>query len=158
MRKLRFLSALLVVLLLATTAFADNDKPKKTRLYLFGFAVSLTDSVCYVTNVQPVDGYLLPNGFLSDRTLYALQFNNYIISNQGREEVTCAVYFDKKQDKAEKRLQKIRRRFKANSAMTMQTVANEDFVFLPEEWVVPEDPEEGKEEKAKRGKGEKKKK
>ena len=66
----RLIFALIALLLTATVSqAAKNDQPQKVQVYMFGFAANLTDSVCMMTELQPVEVYLQPNGFLADRTL-----------------------------------------------------------------------------------------
>ena len=65
---------------LVAVAYGATAKPKKQRVYMFGVAQSFTDSVAVMTDLQGVDAYIMPNGFLADRSLYSLQFNNYLVA------------------------------------------------------------------------------
>ena len=140
-----FLSLCLAVLAVAV-AVGANDKPRKAQVYMFGFAASMTDSVCVMTELQPVEVYLLPNGFLADRALYSLQLNNHLMTaGQMGENLTCAVFFDKNKPKAEKRFQKVNKRYRTSSDLTLKLLGQDEFRFLPEEWVEPEVSTEGAE-------------
>lgn len=128
-----FLGILLVGFVAAV--FAATTKPTKQRVYMFGAALSFTDSVAVMTDLQAVDAYVMPNGFLADRSLYTLQFNNFLVTNQLREHMTCAVFFDKNKAKAEKKFQKVRKKYRESGHLDLQFVGVDIFRFEPEEWV-----------------------
>lgn len=112
-------------------------KPKPLKVYMFGFAASFVDSVAYMTDLQPIDANVYANGFLDARSLYTLQFNNFLTVNKKRENMTCAVFFNKDKAKAEKRFQKLRRRYRENEAIILTPVGVDEFKFKPEEYVEP---------------------
>jgi len=130
-----FLSILFAGIALVAAFGATGTKPIKQRVYMFGAALSFTDSVAVMTDLQGVDAYIMPNGFLADRSLYTLQFNNFLVSNQMRENMTCAVFFDKNKAKAEKKFQKVRRKYRESSHLVLQSVGVDLFRFEPEEWL-----------------------
>lgn len=132
MKRILFSLFLAVSFSLAAQAAA---KPKPQRVYMFGFAVSLSDSAAYMTDLQGVDAYVMPNGFLADRALYSLQLNNYMVGTLRRENMTCAIFFDKKKAKAEKRFQRLRRKYRENPAVTLTSLGVDAFRFEPEEYV-----------------------
>ncbi len=138
---------------------APGGTPDKRTVYMFGVAESFTDSVLFMTEVQEVEAYVHSNGFLANRSLYSLQLNNSIVTNQQIENVTCAVFFDKSLAKATKRWEKMNRRFREKGIAMPQTLRADEFTFEAEEWM-PEtvtygDPGSG--EAKKRGSGEVKK-
>ena len=102
---------------------------------MFGFAASHTDSVSVITDLQTVDAYVMTNGFLADRTLYGLQLNNFLLTNKGLQDMTCVVFFDKKKSKAEKKYQKIRKRYRSAPEVILQSLGVDVFRFQTEEWV-----------------------
>ena len=124
-----------------------STKVKKQTMYVFGLAASLTDSVIVLTDVQPIDGFVMPNGFLADRSLYSLQLNNFLLANQQRNNMTCAVYFDKNRSKAEKKYHKLMRRYRDDHAGVLMFLGTDEFQFKSEEWV--EEVQEVKSEEAK---------
>lgn len=128
-----FLSAFFAVVLFA----ADVAKPSQKNVYIFGVATSFTDSVAYITELQELEVYVLPNGFLADRSLYSLQFNNYLVAHQGLEGMTCAVFFGKKQSKMVKRYQRVFKRIRQANDVVLHRIATEDFRFEKEDWVEP---------------------
>ena len=136
---LRRLLFVLFASLLATTALrAADKKPRKAQVYMFGFAASLADSVCVITDLQQLEVYLQSNGFLADRSLYSLQLNNHLSTKEHMTgNLTCAVFFNKNKAKAEKRLQKVSKRYRTNSDLTVRFLGKDEFTFETEEWVEP---------------------
>lgn len=151
-----FLSVLAV-----TIVMGADGKPRKSQVYMFGFAAKMNDSVCVMTELQPVEVYLLPNGFLADRPLYSLQLNNYLVNTEQLDDaLTCAVFFNKNKAKAEKRFQKVYKRYRASSEVTLKLLDKDEFKFLPEEWIELENDTESTEKTKsteKKSEGEKKK-
>ncbi len=133
----RWLMGLLLVGLVAV-AYGATAKPKKQRVYMFGVAQSFTDSVAVMTDLQGVDAYIMPNGFLADRSLYSLQFNNYLVAKMGQGRLTCAVFFDKNKAKAEKKFEKVRNKYRGMPNLILQSLGVDVFRFEPQEWVESE--------------------
>ena len=124
------------LLMLAIAGFAGSTKKaQRQRVYMFGFGASFIDSVAYMTDLQGVEAYVMPNGFLADRSLYSLQLNNYLVSNEKHENLTCVVFFNKNKSKLEKKYQKVRKIYRASPAVTLQSVGVDKFKFEPEEYV-----------------------
>ena len=119
-------------------AIAGNSAPRQQKVYMFGVGLTFIDSLVYVTEVQEVDAYIQPNGFLSERSLYTLQLNNYFVSKRGREHITCAVYFSTKKPKADKKREKIKKKYRSGFlGMQLRELRTDEFHFTPEEWVAP---------------------
>ena len=133
----RWLMGLLLVGLVAVV-YGATAKPKKQRVYMFGVAQSFTDSVAVMTDLQGVDAYIMPNGFLADRSLYSLQFNNYLVAKMGQGRLTCAVFFDKNKAKAEKKFEKVRNKYRGMPNLILQSLGVDVFRFEPQEWVESE--------------------
>ncbi len=131
----RTILALIFIAATVTTLMAAPVKPKPQRVYMFGMACSFTDSTVVMTDLQAVDAYVMPNGFLADRSLYTLQLNNHLVAKQMREHMTCTVFYDKNKVKAEKKYQKIRNSYRSRKAVTLQPLGVDEFRFEPEEWV-----------------------
>lgn len=136
MRRTILAATLLAVV--ALTLMAATVKPRKERVYMFGIARSFTDSVVIMTDLQGIDAYIMPNGFLGDRSLYSLQLNNYLVGTQKREHMTCAIFFDKNKAKVEKKYQKVRKSYRERNAVRLQQLGVDQFRFTPEEWVESE--------------------
>lgn len=128
---------LLLVSAFSLVALAATVAPRRQQVYMFGCALSFNDSVIIMTDLQPVEAYMMPNGFLADRSLYSLQLNNYMVGQLQRENMTCAVFFDKKKTRLEKKYQKIRRKYRTGSDFVLQSLGVDAFRFQTEEWVDP---------------------
>lgn len=136
MKRILFCVCLLVMA--GGIVFAANTmKPRLQKVTLFGVATSFTDSVAYITDVQELEVYVMPNGFLADRSLYSLQFNNYLVAHQGREGMTCAIFFGKKRTRIEKRYQRVCKRIRQANDVVLYPLGTEHFRFEKEEWVDP---------------------
>lgn len=154
----RVLVLAVAVAAVVAVAMGAGTMPQKQRVYMFGFAASFVDSVCVMTDLQEVDAYVMPNGFLADRSLYSLQLNNHLVSNQMLENLTCVVFFDKNKSKAEKKYQKLRKRYREDENVTLQSLGIDQFRFEAEEWVEPEAVVEPKPEPETKGKKKERKK
>jgi hypothetical protein len=67
-----------------------------------------------------------------------LQLNNHLSTKERMTgNLTCAVFFNKNKAKAEKRLQKISKRYRTNSDLTVRFLGKDEFTFETEEWVEP---------------------
>ncbi len=130
----RILGCVALALVAIMTLNGASTKVKRQTMYVFGLAASLTDSVVVLTDVQPIEGFVMPNGFLADRSLYSLQLNNYLLANQQLNNMTCAVYFDKNRGKAEKKYHKMMRRYRDDHAGVLMFLGTDDFQFKAEEW------------------------
>lgn len=151
MKKLRYLVWLLALLLAAPMAVArpakDGKKPKKPArerpvkakaqtAYLVGYATSLLDSTVYVTPLQRVDSVYIDSrtGFLMDRPLYSAQFQAYLEDSLKLKRMTTAVIFSPKEKKAQKKLEKVLKRTKADTSLRLTQLGAADFRFYAEQW------------------------
>lgn len=109
-------------------------KGRKQQVYMFGVATSMNDSLTIITDLQTVLANVMPNGFISERSLYSLQLNNYLVGKQHRENMTCAVFFNKSKKKAEKKFQRVKKKFREKHGIITQPLGKDMFQFEPEEW------------------------
>ena len=109
--------------------------PRKQDVWMFGVATSFTDSLVLITDMQPVEAYILPGGFLADRTHYMLQLNSFLVNKVQLPNMTCVVFFDKKKSKAFKKYQKINKKYRGQPGMSVQHIGGDIFYFKTEEWV-----------------------
>ncbi len=129
---------LTIALTLALAQMAGAAKPECRRVYVFGFAASLTDSVAYITDIQTLDtAYVYKNGFLADRSLYSMQLNNYLLTTLHRDNMTCMVFFDAKRSKLEKKYLKVRKNYRTSHAVVLSPLGSDAFLFRCEEWIEP---------------------
>ncbi len=109
---------------------------QRQRVYIFGFAASLSDSLAYQTDIQVLDSaYLYRNGFLADRTQYSTQLQQAVQQMSGHGNMICSVFFDKKKAKLEKKYLKIKQRYARNHAVVVQPLNSEMFRFKKVEYM-----------------------
>ncbi len=126
--------------------------PERKAVYMFGFAASFTDSVAFITDPQLIDSaYVLQNGFLADRTLYANQLDHHVQVRHDKADMVPSLFWHTKLNKLEKRWQKIRKRYEADPAMRLVRLGADEFQFHLEEYIEPEVIEAPKPEKPMQG-------
>ena len=110
MKTLRYL--LLAMLVGITTSMAAKPE-KQAHVYMFGFSASFKDSVVYITEIHDVQG-----AWTDSKTKFLLGLDNYLYQlkdhlNQQLHESdrVCMVFFDTDQKKAEKKYQKLRKKY-----------------------------------------------
>lgn len=122
---------MLVALTLTTlTAAAKKTVP---TVYLYGMAMSLTDSVVYVTEVQVMERAELnaKTKFLEGRTLYSEQLRFYLEGTGLPAQMTCAVSYNVKKQKLEKEHQRTLSKLQKKKGLTVKHIAKSDFTFTP---------------------------
>jgi len=145
------LTSLLLLVLAAIPRQADAKRTPVPRIYMFGFAASLNDSIVHFTDIQPVDSAWIEtrNGFLLGRENYSYQLRDYIAHNLGLPHRTCIVVYAMKKEKLEKKFIKLRQRYTKVSrkipACDVRYIGSADFTFQPIDMSVEESaPEETK--------------
>ena len=115
-------------------------KAKRVPAYMFGYAVSMLDSTAYLTDIQRLDTVILEEktSFLRDRQLYSAQLNGYLEDSLHLGNMTCAVFYNQKRKKLEKKRLRVS---KSQLAMGMKInpVTAAAFRFHPELWATLED-------------------
>ena len=111
---------------------ATAAKARRQQMYMFGVAASMRDSVAYITDLQNIEAYVYANGFLADRSLYSLQLNNFMVGKKNSENMTCAVFFSKSKSKAEKKFQKVRKKYRDKHNIFMEPLGKDVFRFVTE--------------------------
>lgn len=116
-----------------------NDDVVMKRVYMFGFSASFTDSVAYVTDIQPIDSAYIhkKNGFLCDRTLYGVQLFNHTNDKLHQQDPICVVFFNPKKQKLEKQYQKVLKRYQQDPNVLLKVLRKEEFAFYAEEFIDP---------------------
>ena len=135
---MKSIKVFVVFLLLALTAVGLSAKSdvRTTKVYMFGFALSLTDSVVYLTDVQAVDSAQVEKkyGFLYGRSLYAAQLQNYIENTYNKPNATSVVFFNRKKSKLEGEYIEIRKRYSKDKNVILAPVGVDAFQFQREEY------------------------
>lgn len=151
----RIKTILLVILLGVVLIARAEKKPTMQPVYIFGVSMSFTDSVAYVTDVVKVDSaWITPKGFLVDRTLYSLQLEGFVTEHRQSKQSTNAVFFDVKEDKIVKKLNRVKKLYQTNRDVRLLNIPKAEFTFKAEAYVDPnaiveeeETPEEKEEQK-----------
>jgi hypothetical protein len=133
MKLLRYiLPTLLLTLLMACPAEAKRiSRP----VYMFGFSASFKDSVVYITDVQNVQNAWLESktNHLLGRESYSGQLKDYLTDKLQLQTRICLVFFGTSKGQAEKKLQKIKKRYteKAKGSFDVRYITATDFRFEP---------------------------
>ena len=99
--------ACMAVLGIATTASAK--KVAVSKMYMFGFAASFTDSIVHFTNIQEVDSVWIEskNKFMLSREEFSYQLRDYLANQQQMPHRTCIVVYNQNKAKLEKKYAKM---------------------------------------------------
>ena len=124
------LTILALFLSIVCSAFAEKAKIK-TDISIFGVAISISDSVVYMTDMQEIGKVTVEKNtkFLVDRREYSNQLSEYI-SRTGDGRMTTLVSYNLKKKKAEKRYLKIKERF-IKDGYVVKYITKEEFAFTP---------------------------
>lgn len=123
------LTILALFLSIVCGAFAEKAKIK-TDISIFGVAISASDSVVYMTDMQEIGKVTVEKKtkFLVNRREYSNQLSEYI-SRTGDGRMTTLVSYNLKK-KAEKRYLKIKERF-IKDGYVVKYITKEEFAFTP---------------------------
>lgn len=119
---------------------------KTDHMYMFGFSASFKDSTIYITDIQDVQGawYETKTHFLMGRDNYSYQLKEYMTTQQNQPSRVCMVFFATDKKKAEKKYQKIKRKYteKAPGMYDVKHLTVNDFKFDPIDFTPESDTEE----------------
>ncbi len=125
------------VLLLAVcgAGLSASAKSKLSRVYMFGFAASFTDSVVYMTDIQPIDSAYLDakTGFLQERSLYSAQLQYFVEKNYQTSNTTCVVFYHTSRKKLENDFLDVKKRYGKERNMILKPIGGDAFRFQAEE-------------------------
>lgn len=123
----------LMCLFMATDSMA---KPKQTKVYVFGMSVCYTDSLTFLTDIQPLSPAYVDTktGFLYDRSIYSQQLQIWIESFKKLPDTTCAIFFSKNRSRLEKKFLKLQNKIRKDRSTKLQTLDAGEFKFVPQEW------------------------
>lgn len=105
-----------------------------TTVYLFAASAQFGDSVEYVTDIIQMDSVQLTKkyDYLKYRSEFTYGFKQYLADNYGCENQTCAIFYDTKLKKAQKRYNKVLKRAK-NSKLNVTPITKDKYTFrLPD--------------------------
>ena len=133
-------SVLLLILFLLPLAVAADEKdtgkePKVQRVAMFGCAISFTDSLVCMTDIQTIDSaWIEPaHKFLIDRSLYSLQLQMYM-EQQGHKNAICTIFYDKKPRKVQRMWRKVYKRTQKHDGLRYQNIPVSAFRMKAEEY------------------------
>ena len=103
---------------------------KGSQVYVFGVAQMLTDTVCYMSSVQQLDGASFnKEGLLNDRALYSAMFGQYVAVKYGAEHAMPSLLFSTKERKIKNLYVKMRSKTLAKKNLRLVEVPLTDFQF-----------------------------
>jgi len=107
-----------------------------TSVYLFSVSSQFGDSVVYITTLQEVDSALLTKkyDYLSFRSAYSKQFNDYISTAYAAQNQVTSVFYDKNRKKALRRFNKVMKRYEENHDLVLRMVTDDQFHFSVERY------------------------
>ena len=126
----RNIAILFLLNLCVCCAFAQKAKIKQD-VNIFGVAISVTDSVVIMTDLQLLENVEMEKKtkFLSDREEYSRQLSDYI-KKSGEGRMVTLVSYNLKKDKLEKRYLKIKQRY-IKDGYVVKYITRDSFVFAP---------------------------
>ena len=123
----------LTLVLAAMAATVEAKRVKTSHMYMFGFAASFVDSTLYLTDVQDVQGawYDTKDKCLMLRDSYSDQLKEYMKEKMGQPNRVCLVIFAKTKKKAEKKYQKLKKKYMSKDGIIhgMKYLTAADFKF-----------------------------
>lgn len=125
-------SITIFLLLVACVSCSFAQKARiRTDINIFGVAVSVTDSVVIMTDLQQIGKVEMEKKtkFISDRDEYSRQLYDYVKKN-GEKNMIALVSYDLKKPKLEKKYLKIKQRY-TKDGFVVKYITKEDFVFVP---------------------------
>ena len=126
MKFVKIVASLFIVLAVCTASTMEN---KKKGMYMVGVSASFTDSLIYFTDIQFVDSVELgKDKLLPMRGQYSDQLDSYLEQVKGMENRTCFIYFDKKKEKVEKTIKKMKEKYQKDGKSILRDLGA-DFKF-----------------------------
>ncbi len=117
-----------------------SAKVERTKVYMFGFSASFTDSVAYIMDVQQVDSAYIEtkNDFLIDRVVYSDQLQTFVEAMEYMKNCTCVVFFHTKKSKLFDEYSKIKKRYTQDKSVILKQLnADSGFRFQAPPYIPP---------------------
>lgn len=134
MKGLRIL--LLALLATAIGSMHARVKVKQMPLYIFGYALSPTDSTIYLTNIQRIDtAYLVKKTrMMIARPLYSQQLQQYLEQSNNIRGSICTIFFSEKKAKLEKKRNRVSMRAQKEVDYQICFLNSLNMTFTPVQW------------------------
>lgn len=122
----------LFLLTLSTVATASAKGDKGNKVYAFGYATCLGDTMVYLSAIQVLDSAQVDakTGFLINRADYSRQMEQAMKGRFGKP-YTCAVMFGTNRSKLEKTYLSIKRHTEHDKSFRLSLLTIKDFKFSP---------------------------
>ncbi len=130
----RYITAIVMLVAVIATAFVPQTSEAKSklmpRMYAFGFALALDDSVAYITNVTTVDSVWVDEktSFVINRADYTQQLKSYLAVADLSKTMTV-VTFAKTQKAAQKKADKLLKRYSNTKKRNYKVVRIDGFML-----------------------------
>lgn len=107
---IKLIMAIMVLAFSATHVAQSKGKTPKSTIYAFAYGTNFNDSTAYISAISALPNIALEpkTKFLQSRSSYSLQLKQYLEKKYGGH-FMCAVVFNTKKEKLEKRYVKLRR-------------------------------------------------
>lgn len=101
-------------------------------VWAFGFSASFTDSIIYMTDIQPLHNVRITKKtrFMDGRADYANQLKVYLENKMNMKNRTCVLFFETKKADAEKKYVAVRKRYTDQTHLTMKYLNSSEFAFV----------------------------
>lgn len=114
---------------LTTMPAQAQDKNTPKRVYAFGYAETLNDTVIYITQIQELEGAELDNkGFIHFRESYDAQLQHYLMSVQNSHTM-CITIYGTSRSKLEKKFIRLRRDLNHRKQVRLVELPSNQFQF-----------------------------
>lgn len=125
----------LLFLLVCGLGLSASAKSKLSKVYVFGFAASFTDSLVYLTDIQQLDSAYVDakTGFLQERSLYGTQLQYFVEKTYQQPNTTCVVFYNVSRKKLESEYLDIRKKYGQDPNLILKTLGGDGFRFVCEE-------------------------
>ena len=116
---------------------AKKHKVYRKPVYMIGVAMSLTDSVVFITDMHLVDSVTVEKKtkFLKDRQLYSFQLQRYLEATYKGGPYVPAVFFSPKRKTMERHYLSLHKRYVQSKEFRMVLVDQSQFRFKSEKYI-----------------------
>lgn len=116
---------------------AKKQKVYQKPVYMIGVAMSLTDSVVFITDMHLVDSVTVEKKtkFLKDRQLYSFQLQRYLEATYKGGPYVPAVFFSPKRKTMERHYLSLHKRYVQSKEFRMVLVDQSQFRFKSEKYI-----------------------
>lgn len=116
---------------------AKKHKVYQKPVYMIGVAISLTDSVVFISDMHLVDSVTVEKKtkFLKDRQLYSFQLQRYLEATYKGGPYVPAIFFDTKRKTMERRYLSLHKRYVQSKDFRMVLVDQSQFRFKSEKYI-----------------------